>query len=192
MSFDELREIEELLRKIQEKEKREAKKEPEKNEKKETGKTKEEEKKEPGKSRGPSRENRETKKRAQQVFFSKIKTSFSISDFDGVEREYDNLRDIDKLYNYASKRGFRKPSIFSKERRDRFSEYNKNKRRLEMILQYPSRPFSDSERRKICKLIKFFGLEGKYGGYCWHIWKKEKEIEKKIREWEKIKRSRNQ
>jgi len=178
MSFDELREIEELLRKIQEKEKRETKGEPEEKEKKETEEAKEETKVK------NAEESRPTIKRAQQVL-----VSFSISDFDRVKREYDDLGEIEELYNYASKRGFKKPSIFSRERRDRFSEYNKNKRKLEKIIEYPSRPFSDSERRKLCKLIKFYGLEGKYGGYCWHIWKEEKEIERKIREWEKIKKA---
>ena len=103
-----------------------------------------------------------------------------------IIKERERLRKIEEefneIYRYAEERNFKPPSIFSRERWDKYSEYNMYKRRLELLLKYPPYPMFTTERRwKICKLVKFYRLGGPWEGYCREVWRREKELEKEIK-----------
>ena len=196
MSFEEIKEIEELLRKKLNEKKRgilRERGEPEESEERLEGEEKPIEE-------DPSKEQEEAEE--EETSEEKPKTTYPHIEPRTPRRESpqggflfvpskprweERLREI---YNYAKERGFKKPSRFSKERRYKYSQYNFNRDTLDFLLKH-SIFVPELWRKKVCEMLKFYGLDGKYSGYCWHVWKEETELKewiKRRRKWEKLRK----
>lgn len=197
MSFED---IEELLRKYQERKEEPEKKEATKEKSKELEEGAKETKEREAKVRKEARTSVSESKAAateseSKVAKVKVKTSkvpqvtivgLEAIRYERIRRDEElrrkRIEEFNEIYEYAAKRNFKPPSIFSKERWDKYSKYNWYKWKLKLLLGTPPYPSFVEERKwEICKLVKFFRMGYPWNSYCREEWEFEKQIKKKLR-----------